>query len=90
MIKADVVSRVQSATGLSAAESAKAVSAFLDVVTAELAAGNEIPLQGFGKLSVKARPARKARNPQTGATIDVPASKTVSFAAAKALRDALK
>ncbi len=90
MIKADVVSRVQSATGLSAAEAAKVVSAFLDTVTAELAAGNEIPLPGFGKLSVKTCAERHGRNIRTGEPLTIPACKTVKFTAATALRDALK
>ena len=59
MTKADLVSRVKDAAALSAVESTAFINAFLDIAAAELAAGGEVPLPGFGKLAVKARPARK-------------------------------
>ncbi len=90
MTKADLVSRIKDAASLSAVESTAFCNAFLDVVTAELAAGNEVPLPGFGKFGVKARPARKGRNPRTGEPMDIPARRTVRFTPTKALRDALK
>ena len=89
MTKADLVSRVKDAAALSAVESTAFINAFLEVVSDELAAGGEVALPGFGKLAVKARPARKGRNPRTGEPMDVPACRTAKFAAAKVLRDAL-
>lgn len=53
------------------------------------AAGDEISLPGFGKFKVKASPERDGRNPSTGATIKIAASKKLAFAPAKALKDTL-
>ena len=89
MTKADLVSRVKDAAALSTVESTAFINAFLEVVSAELAAGGEVPLPGFGKLGAKARPARKGRNPRTGEMMDIPACRTAKFSPAKALRDAL-
>ena len=89
MTKADLVSRVKDAAELSAVESTAFMNAFLEVVSAELAGGGEVPLPGFGKLSVKARPARKGRNPRTGEPLEIPACRTAKFTPAKALKDAL-
>ena len=89
MTKADLISRVHAATGMSAAESGRFLSAFLEVVAAELVSGREVPLPGFGKLSVKTRAERTGRNPRTGAEMKIPACKVASFTAAKALRETL-
>jgi DNA-binding protein HU-beta len=51
--------------------------------------GEEVSIPGFGKFKVQDKPARTGRNPSTGATIQIAASKKVSFQAAKALKDAL-
>lgn len=61
-----------------------------DIIHNELCRGGDVTLPGVGKLSVVGRPARKGRNPRTGAAIDVPASKAVKFTAAKALKDAIR
>ncbi|MCR5563619.1 MAG: HU family DNA-binding protein [Desulfovibrio sp.] len=90
MTKAELISRVKDSAALSADESTAFFHAFLYIVTAELVAGNEIPLPGFGRFSVKARPARNGRNPRTGEPLEIPACKTTKFTAAKALKDALK
>ena len=90
MAKADLVSRVKDAAALSAVESTAFINAFLEVVSAELAAGGEVPLPDFGKLSVKARTARKGRNPRTGEPMEIPACRTARFSPAKALRDAFR
>ena len=89
MTKAELISRVKAATGLSAAESGRFLSSFLEVVAAELAAGGEVPLQGFGRFFVKARAERLGRNPRTGAELKIPACKVATFTAAKTLREAL-
>ena len=51
--------------------------------------GDEVSVAGFGKFKVQAKPARQGRNPATGATIEIAASKKVSFAPAKQLKDAV-
>ena len=90
MTKADLISRVQKTTGLTVAQSRIFVNAFLAIVTDELAAGNEIPLPGFGKFSTKARGERRGRNLRTGAAITIPACKVAVFRPAKALKDAIQ
>src|SRR5579864_9221527 len=67
--------------------------AFLDealaVVPDALRSGDEVALAGFGKFSVKSRPARKGRNPATGESIKIAASKRLTFSAAKAAKEAV-
>lgn len=69
-------------------------AAFLDslsiITTTTLEAGGEVPLPGLGKLSVSARAAREGRNPRTGETIQIAASRKLKFAPTKALKDAVK
>ena len=63
--------------------------AFIDVVTEELKSGEKIQLVGFGTFEVAERAAREGRNPSTGATMKIPASKAPKFKAGKALKDAV-
>ena len=72
---------------LSKKDSEKALKAFIDVVTDELVKGEKIQLVGFGTFEVSERPAREGRNPQTGATMEIKASKAPKFKAGKALKD---
>ncbi len=65
------------------------VDAVFAAITAAAKKGEEVSLPGFGKFKVQAKPARTGRNPSTGATIQIAASKKLSFQAAKALKDAL-
>ena len=90
MTKTELVARVHGVTGLSIAKSGEMVSAFFDIISSELQAGNDVTLPGFGKFSVKARAARRGRNPKTGAELTIPACKIVSFRVAKRLRDLLQ
>lgn len=89
MNQSELILKVTSISG----ESKKAVEAVLktagDVIAAELREGGEAVLPGLGKLTVKAKPARKGRNPKTGAEIDIPARNAPHFGAAKALKDAV-
>ena len=62
-----------------------ALAAILDAVRS----GDEVSLAGFGKFSVKSRPARKGRNPATGESIKIAASKRLTFSAAKAAKEAV-
>ena len=67
-----------------------AVKAFIDVVAEELKAGEKVQLVGFGTFEVSERSARQGRNPQTGETIEIAASRTPKFKAGKALKDLVK
>ncbi|MFQ5346060.1 MAG: HU family DNA-binding protein [Mariprofundus sp.] len=90
MNKAELVAHVAEAGGLSKAAAADAVEAVLGGITSTLAAGDSVSLVGFGTFSVADRAARTARNPRTGETIQVAASRAPKFKAGKALKDAVK
>jgi Bacterial DNA-binding protein len=64
-----------------------ALKAFIDVVSEELKKGEKVQLVGFGTFEVSERAAREGRNPQTGETMEIKASKTPKFKAGKALKD---
>jgi len=89
MNKAELVAAIAEKTDLSKKDSEKALKAFIDVVTEELTKGEKIQLVGFGTFEVAERSAREGRNPQTGATMNIPASKAPKFKAGKALKDAV-
>lgn len=89
MNKTELVAAIAETTGLSKKDSEKALKAFVDVVTEELKKGEKIQLVGFGTFDVAERAAREGRNPQTGKTIKIAASKAPKFKAGKALKDAL-
>ncbi len=89
MNKADLVVAIAAKTGLKKADAEKAVKAFSDIVTEELIKGEKVQLVGFGTFEVSERPAREGRNPQTGETMTISASKAPKFKAGKALKDAL-
>ena len=89
MNKNDLVAAVATSTGLSKTDSAKAVEGVLKAVTGALKKGSEVRLVGFGTFSVVERAKSEGRNPRTGATITIPASKQPKFKAGKALKDAV-
>ncbi len=89
MNKAEFVSAVADATELSKADAGRAVDAMVEVITKALKKGETVTLVGFGTFSVRKRAARQGRNPQTGATIKIKASKNPAFKAGKALKDAV-
>ncbi|MBQ1688103.1 MAG: HU family DNA-binding protein [Lachnospiraceae bacterium] len=89
MNKAELVAAIAEKTELSKKDSEKALKAFIDVVTEELTQGEKIQLVGFGTFEVAERPAREGRNPQTGETMKIAASKAPKFKAGKALKDAV-
>ncbi|ATX81403.1 bacterial nucleoid protein Hbs [Mariprofundus ferrinatatus] len=90
MNKADLVNHVAASADLSKAAAGAAVEAVLGGISGALAGGNSVSLVGFGTFSVAERAARTARNPRTGDTIQVAASKAPKFKAGKALKDAVK
>src|SRR3546814_16903257 len=73
----------------SKADARKAVDAGLAVIADAAAKGDEVSVSGFGKFKVKAAPAREGRNPSTGETIQIKASKKLGFSPAKAVKDRL-
>jgi DNA-binding protein HU-beta len=89
MNKSDFVAAVADATELTKVDAGRAVEAFIDTVTKALKKGDTVTLVGFGTFSVRKRAARQGRNPQTGETIKIKASKTPAFKAGKGLKDAL-
>ena len=89
MNKNDLVASVAEATDISKADAAKAFDATFESVAAELSGGGEVRLVGFGTFSVADRRASTGRNPRTGESIQIPASKQPKFKAGKALKDAV-
>ena len=89
MIKAEMIDAVAEATDLSKADAEKATNAVLDSIIGTLAKGDQVTLIGFGTFSVRERAARSGRNPQTGETIQIKASKSPGFKAGKAFKDAV-
>jgi len=88
--KTDLIDAVAGLAGLSKEDSSKAVNGTIQAITDALKAGDQVSLVGFGSFVVKERAARQGRNPQTGATIQIAASKQPSFKAGKALKDAIQ
>lgn len=88
MNRSELAWQVAGRTGLGEAEADTAVRAVLSAVTQALSQGEAVRLAGFGTFGTKDRPARTARNPRTGEPVAVPASRSVSFRAGKALRAA--
>ena len=89
MTKDELVSVIANKLSGSKAEADRALDAVFASITNALKKGQEVSVPGFGKFSVGKRAARKGRNPRTGATINISASKTPKFKAGKALKDAV-
>lgn len=89
MNKTELIAAVAEKTDLSKKDADAAVSAVLGAITDALKAGDKIQLVGFGTFEVRNRAAKQGRNPRTGETMTVPASKVPTFKAGKALKDAV-
>jgi len=89
MTKADLIEKMASDADISKAAAGKALDSFIDGIKKTLKKGDKITLVGFGTFSVSKRAARKGRNPQTGETIKIKASKTPKFKAGKTFKDAM-
>ena len=89
MSKKDLIDAVAAETELTKEKAGDVVDAVLRHIQSALQKGDEVRLPGFGAFKVGKRAARKARNPQTGAEIDIKASVVPKFQAAKGLKDAL-
>ena len=89
MNKTQFVDAVAQKAGMSKREAEAAVNAMTAVVADALKAGDKVQLIGFGTFEVNTRAARNGRNPKTGETITIAASKAPTFSAGKALKDAV-
>ena len=89
MNKTELIAAVAEQAELSKKDAEKALKAFTDVIAAELVKGEKVQLVGFGTFEVSKRAAREGRNPQTGKTMSIPASKAPKFKAGKALKDSI-
>ena len=87
MNKTELIAAVAEKAEISKKDAEKAVKAFTDVVSEELVNGGKIQLVGFGAFEVSERPAREGRNPRTGETMTIAATKTPKFKVGKALKD---
>ena len=89
MNKTELVAAMAEKAGLSKKDAEAALKAFTETVAEELKKGEKIQLVGFGTFEVSERAAREGRNPQTGETMTIAASKAPKFKAGKALKDAI-
>ena len=89
MKKAELVEAIAEKAGLTKADATRALEATFEVITKALKKGERVPVAGFGTFNVSKRKAREGRNPQTGATVKIPARKAVSFKAGTALKEAV-
>lgn len=89
MTKSEFVGKIAEKAGFTKVDAEKAVNAFLETVTETLKSGDKVVFAGFGSFEVAERAAREGRNPQTGHTIQIKASKAPKFKAGKGLKDAV-
>ena len=89
MTKNELAEQIARRNGLPASQARQLVETTIDVISDELAAGGEVSLAGLGKFGVSHRAARMGRNPSTGQTIHIAASKAAKFSAASALKKRL-
>ena len=89
MNKTELVEFIATQADLSKAKAAEAVDAFVEAVTTSLKKGKDVTLVGFGTFTISKRAARTGRNPQTGATIKIAASKAPKFRPGKSLKDSV-
>lgn len=87
MNKTELIAAVAEKAEISKKDAEKAIKAFTEAVSEELVKGGKIQLVGFGTFEVSERAAREGRNPQTGETMTIAASKSPKFKAGKALKD---
>ena len=89
MNKNELVASVSEASGLSKVDEAKAVDGVFESITGALKSGGDVRIVGFGTFSVANRAATTGRNPQTGASINIPAANVPKFRPGKALKESL-
>jgi len=90
MNKAALVERIADRHNITKADAERIMETIIDSIASTLKGGGEVAIAGLGAFKVRARAARTARNPRTGAMVQVPATKVPKFTAAKALKEAVK
>ena len=93
MNKSDLIDALANQAGMTKADAARALEAMFGssgIIASALKAGDKVQITGFGAFEAKHRKARTGRNPRTGDTIQIPASKTPGFKAGKGLKDAIQ
>ncbi|MDP3295043.1 MULTISPECIES: HU family DNA-binding protein [Nevskia] len=90
MNKSELIAAVADQSGLTKADAGNAIDALVEVIGKALKENDKVSLVGFGTFAIRERAARTGRNPKTGATLNITASKNPSFKAGKALKDAVK
>ena len=89
MNKTELIEAIASRTDMTKTDVDKVISSLVDVITDALAGGDKVSLKGFGIFEVRARDARIGRNPRTGETMEIAASKVPAFKASSALKKAV-
>lgn len=89
MNKSELIDAIAERSGLTKADTTKALNGFIEAVSDAMKQGDDVVLVGFGTFSVKDRAARTGRNPKTGEALEIAASKVPSFKAGKGLKDAV-
>jgi len=89
MNKSELIEHIARQAEITKAQAKKAVDSYHDAVASELKAGNKVDIPGFGSFSSSARAERTGRNPRTGETLTIKASKVPKFKPGKGLRNAL-
>lgn len=90
MNKSEMIEAIANGSGLTKLEAGKVLDVFTKTVTDALKSGDEVVIPGFGSFKPSMRAARKGRNPQTGAEIQIKASRVASFKAGKSLKEAMQ
>ena len=90
MNKTELISKISENVSMAKADAGAALDAMIKAITDALASGEDVSILGFGTFTVRERAAREGRNPATGGTIQIPASKIPAFKAGKALKEAVK
>ncbi|MBQ1496118.1 MAG: HU family DNA-binding protein [Bacilli bacterium] len=89
MSKQELIEAIAAKSGLTQADSSRALGAFIEVVTGTLKKGDKVTLTGFGVFSVSKREARNGRNPRTGEVVKIAASNSVKFKTGSKLKEAI-
>jgi len=89
MNKQELISKIADSAKVTKSDASSVLDSFIDTITKALKKGDEVRLTGFGTFRTTNRKATKGRNPRTGQSINIPASKAPKFAAGKSLRDAV-
>jgi DNA-binding protein HU-beta len=89
MNKSDLVDAMADSADISKAAAGRALDGLLEAITAAVKNDDTVSIVGFGTFLLRERAARTGRNPKTGSTIEIPASKSPAFKAGKAFKDAV-